>query len=53
MDEQQRFPDDFTLGGGALDHLVNVSYRIVIKRAGYGERLSLHCALLGSKEGGY
>ena len=44
------FCDDLSPDGGASDHLVNPSYRIVLKKAGYGERLSPHRPLLGSKK---
>lgn len=36
------FCDDLSPGGAASDHLVNPSYRIVINKAGYEERLSPH-----------
>ncbi len=47
------FCDDLSPDGGASDHLVNPSCRIVLKKAGYGERLSPHRPLLGSKERGH
>ncbi len=47
------FYDDLSPGAAASDHLVNPSYRVVIKKAGYGKRLSSQRSLLGSKERGH